>query len=237
MEKTISRWAVAGALTLGLAAIPVMAQEKATDKKREPNQGEKSGDGTAATNPVSMLATAERLASYGDEKKDPLALILAARMKQEVGESPVKREKENKGEKGEPPKSPKRDTSVQGLLERAKKLAQGRKDIVALADEVAKSGTRGAEGGPKVNRTVVLSKVTDVYRIRFRGGQLAEVAIAGDGDSDLDLYVYDEFGNLMCRAVSRSDHELCQWFPRRDALFTIRVLNLGVANYYGLATN
>jgi hypothetical protein len=221
-----------------LAASPLLAQQKAADKKKGPNQGEKSGDGAAATDPVSIVATAERLASYGDEKKDPLALILAARMKQEVGETPVEREKENKGEKGEATKSPKRDTSVQGLLERAKKLAQGRKDIVALADEVGKSGTRGAEGGPKATRTVVRARTTDTFRpISFRGGEAAVVAISGDGDSDLDLYVYDEFGNQICRAESRSDDEICRWNPRWTGPFTIRVRNLGVANYYRLWTN
>jgi hypothetical protein len=183
------------------------------------------------------MATAEQLARYGEEKKDPLALILAARMKQEVGETPVEREKENKGDKGEA-KSAKRDTSVQGLLEKAKKLAQGRKDIVALADEVGKSSTRGAEGGPRVARTVVRSTAIDTFRpIVFRGGEPAEVGISGDGDSDLDLYVYDELGNLICRAESRSDYEICRWTPRWEGPFQIRVKNLGVANYYRMWTN
>ena len=36
----------------------------------------------------------------------------------------------------------------------------------------------------------------DLYKIAFRGGEVARAAVSGDGDTRLDLYVYDENGNL-----------------------------------------
>jgi hypothetical protein len=238
MEKIVSRWTVAGALALGLAVNPALAQDKSAGKQKGSNQDKTTGaPAAAATDPVSMAATAEQLARYGEEKKDPLALILAARIKQEVGESPIERKKETKGGQGEANKPAKRDTSVQALLDKAKGMAQGRKDIVALADEVAKSGTRGAKGGVKFANTVVRSRGTDLFNITFNGGELARVAVSGDGDSDLDLFIFDENGNLICRADSRSDDEICRWNPRWTGPFRIEVRNLGVANQYQLRTN
>ena len=44
----------------------------------------------------------------------------------------------------------------------------------------------------------------------FVGGELAKVYARGDGDSDLDLYVYDERGNLIGQlrsvTLSSGDH-------------------------------
>ena len=238
MDHLFSRLTGVGALALALAVSPVLAQEKAAGKQKGTNQDKAAGaPAVAATDPVSMAATAEQLARYGEEKKDPLALIMAARIKQEVGESPLEHKKETKGGQGEANKPAKRDTSVQALLDKAKGMAQGRKDVVALADEVAKSGSRGAIGGPKRARTVVRSRGTDVFHLSFRGGELARVAISGDGDSDLDLYVYDEGGNLICRADTRSDDEGCGWYPRWSGPFRIEVRNLGVANQYQIWTN
>jgi hypothetical protein len=229
---------MAGAIALTVAATPVLGQEKAPGKQKGSNQDKTTGKPAAtATDPVSMAATAEQLARYGEEKKDPLALILAARIKQEVGENPIERKTETKGGQGDADKPAKRDTSVQALIDKAKGLAQGRKDIVALADEVAKTGTRGRDRGPGRTTKVVRSTGSHVFHETFRGGESAVVSVSGDGDSDLDLYVYDENGNLICRADSRSDDETCRWNPRWTGPFRIEVRNLGVANRYHLWTN
>jgi hypothetical protein len=238
MEKIFPRWTVAGVLALGLAGSPLLAQEKPAGKQKGSNQDKTTGKPAAtATDPVSMAATAEQLARYGEEKKDPLALILAARIKQEVGENPVERKTETKGGQGDTDKPAKRDTSVQALIDKAKGLAQGRKDIVALADEVAKAETRGRASGPGRTTKVVRSGGMMVFHETFRGGEPAVVSISGDGDSDLDLFIYDENGILICRANSRSDDETCRWNPRWTGPFRIEVRNLGVANRFHIWSN
>jgi hypothetical protein len=123
------------------------------------------------------------------------------------------------------------------MLDRAKALAAGRADLIALADDVAKSGSRGAVGGPKSTRTVVRGGDTDQFRIKFEGGEPAAVGISGDGDSRLDLYVYDENGNQVCSRVGPGDDAVCRFQPRWTGPFIVRVVNRGMANEYRLLTN
>ncbi len=99
-------------------------------------------------------------------------------------------------------------------------------------------GFAGAVGGPKRADTSVRANDTDVFRVTFRGGELALVSVSGDGDTDLDLYVYDENDRLIARDDDSSDDCLVSWVPRWTATFKIRVVNRGrVYNEYELRTN
>lgn len=55
--------------------------------------------------------------------------------------------------------------------------------------------------------------------------------------SDLDLYVFDESGNLICKDESGADDMLCRWRPRWNGHFIVKIRNLGVANEYVLVHN
>lgn len=96
----------------------------------------------------------------------------------------------------------------------------------------------GATGGPKYSNDVVRAHSTDSYTIYFHGGELARVAVRGDGDTDLDLYIYDENGNLIARDTGRTDYCVVRFRPRWTGRFTVRIKNLGrVYNRYRLETN
>jgi hypothetical protein len=76
------------------------------------------------------------------------------------------------------------------------------------------------------------------YRIAFRGGEVAEVIVNGDGDTDLDLYIYDQFGNLVALDDDRTDYCVARWLPRRSQVYRVVIENLGsVYNEYTLTTN
>jgi hypothetical protein len=99
-------------------------------------------------------------------------------------------------------------------------------------------GFAGAVGGPKASTTRVNARATDVYTIDFRGGEAARVTVRGDGDTDLDLYVYDEFGNLITKDDDNTDYCVASWTPRFTGPFTVRVVNRGgVYNQYRITTN
>lgn len=189
---------------------------------------------SAATNAVAAVATAHALVRYGDANKDVLALITAGKMLREIGSrsGDVKRT----GGKGAT-KAGGDMFAADAVLARAKTLAAGRADLVALVDDAAKAGTRGRDAGPLRHRDVVLGGDTDTYVIRFTGGEPARILVSGDGDSDLDLYVYDEYGNLGCRDADNTDDMICGFTPRRTGPFTVRIKNLGVANSYIMLTN
>ena len=93
-------------------------------------------------------------------------------------------------------------------------------------------------GGPGHSSDRVEANSTDVFNITFKGGELARVFVEGDGDTDLDLYVYDSEGNLIDSDVHTSDVCLVRWTPSRTQTFRIEVRNLGsVWNAYEITTN
>ena len=84
----------------------------------------------------------------------------------------------------------------------------------------------------------VLAHSSDTYTHVFKGGTEAMVIVSGDGDTDLDLYIYDEYGNLVDYDIDNLDTCVCSWTPRRTATYTIKIKNLGsVRNYYTMWTN
>ena len=98
--------------------------------------------------------------------------------------------------------------------------------------------TKGALGGPKRATTEVKAYAIDVITVQFRGGENAVVGVSGDGDTDLDLYVYDENGNLVASDTNGSDDCKVRFYPKRNGTFKIKVKNLGnVYNRYLLVTN
>src|SRR5262245_23227666 len=69
--------------------------------------------------------------------------------------------------------------------------------------------------------------------IVFLGGRFARVEIIGDGDTDLDLYVYDAASNLVAKDDDNRDYCIATWTPTRTQAYTIVVVNLGdVYNKY-----
>ena len=185
---------------------------------------------------VTAVATAHALVRYGDANKDALSLITAARMIKQAGtrDGNIARTGGQAGEaKGKPDAY-----AVDAILARAKALAGGRADLIAMADDVAKEGARGASNGPNIHRDVVRANVTDVYQVSFRGGERARVAVSGDYDTDLDLYVSDSNGNVVCKDDDSTDQAICGFSPNQAGKYSIRVVNRGrVSNAYTLLTN
>lgn len=96
----------------------------------------------------------------------------------------------------------------------------------------------GRVGGSIAATDIVGARSSKYYVETFRGGEVARVAVVGDGDTDLDLYIYDENGNLIDYDDSLSGNCICEWTPKWTGKFTIKVVNRGsVYNHFGIATN
>jgi hypothetical protein len=107
--------------------------------------------------------------------------------------------------------------------------------VCSLSALVAHAGGRS---GSDSHVDIVLPYSTDTYHVTFRGGQTASVVLSGDGDTDLDLYVYDENGFLIARDDDLLDDCIVVWVPRRSGTFTIKVVNRGsMSNIYAIAHN
>lgn len=181
---------------------------------------------------------AAELSKYGYANNDALSLIQAARLVKQA--NLVKQTAEKTEEQGQESAGEKKgNVSLDPvkLLADAKVKAGDNGVLQALIEEV-QSQERGAVGGSKFSSTFVKAKGTDVYRINFRAGQTAIVTVVGDGDTDLDLYVYDENGNLIDKDADYSDDCVVTFTPRWTGVFVIKVVNRGnVYNSYVMRTN
>lgn len=221
---------LASAIALSLSlAIPALAAETG------PNSSPTPAKDTATV--VDQLTLAAQLAQMGLEQQDPLLLVAAAKVKKLTPSQESKQDKKTEGTATSEAGSGKQ-LSADDLLAKAAELSGDNASYKALIAEVSALKTRGAVGGANEHVDRVRAGQTDVYEIRFRGDRKAEVGVSGDGDTDLDLYVYDENGNLICSDEDSSDAMYCSWTPSWTGSFTIKIKNLGdVYNEYVLMTN
>jgi hypothetical protein len=117
-----------------------------------------------------------------------------------------------------------------------KMMAAGAASLMILVS--AMPGLAGAIPGRQRAASSVNAGGADVYTIVFRGGEAARVIVSGDGDTDLDLYIYDQFGNLITKDDDSSDDCVVGWTPRWTGKFTVKIVNQGrVHNHYVMVTN
>jgi hypothetical protein len=230
-------------VVLGLSALFLAACASTQPAAPVPGPAaEKSaGSGTVSAD-LEALQTAHNLAKYGYRTESPSALIAAAEILAQVRTQPLGAEAEVSGAAaGEGAKTEKPDFSPVNLLADARKLAAGDTALLAWADDVeaiASVATRGAVGGSRYQVDRVAAGATNTYKLSFRNDGIAEIAVSGDGDTDLDLYVYDSSGNLIGYDEGYSDDCYVRWQPKWTGAFTIVVKNHGgVYNQFEIATN
>jgi hypothetical protein len=96
----------------------------------------------------------------------------------------------------------------------------------------------GALGGARSGDYRLCGRRTHTFHIAFHADRVAEVFVSGDGDTDLDLYVYDERGNRVASDDDGTDQCLARWVPRAGGVFRVEVVNRGsVYNDYSIVTN
>jgi hypothetical protein len=110
--------------------------------------------------------------------------------------------------------------------------------VVLLALVPARPASAGRLEGPSTTRERAQRRTSDRYTVTFVGGEVARVFVSGDGSTDLDLYVFDERGNLIASDTDSTDDCLVTFVPRWTGRFTIVIDNLGsVYNDYVMTTN
>lgn len=177
---------------------------------------------------------AMQLAAYGYENESASALLEAAKILMTVNTEALEVEAEEVEVKDET-KEDKPAVTVEQLLLDAAEFGACPAAIEALSGaEVA----RGAVGGAKVLTDRVYSHSNNVYYCDFRGGEFACVAVTGDHDTDLDLYIYDQNNNLIAYDEDYTDNCIVTFTPSWTGRFYMKVVNRGsVYNNFALATN
>ncbi len=251
MRRQMVRW-MGVVVVGGCLAVTGLAQAPKADDKQPNMSTEKGKEGGAAA--VSLLTQATELVQYAKENENPMAMLTAVQMLERVkaqdNAERVPAKKTGLQHEGEQVKEGKKgDTTAptldpEKLLAEAKPWAKGNANLLALLDaEAAKakgsaSGTLGSTQGAIAHRDSVSARSYDDFVINFYGGQVARIGVVGDGDTDLDLYVYDQNGHEIVRDTSPSSNCLVEFVPRWTGPFRVRVVNNGyVYSNYILMTN
>lgn len=105
--------------------------------------------------------------------------------------------------------------------------------VTALGAAVTGTVQASPVGGEMYHADQVQARTSDWYAITFRRGEAATIVVSGDGDTDLDLLVYDEHGHAIAADVDDGDDCVVRFFPRKSGTFRVEVRNLGyVSNVY-----
>jgi hypothetical protein len=201
-----------------------------------------SKDAEVGDSVVEKVATAQKLYAQGNAAEDALLVAAAAKLALSVETKDADREVAqaaiegaDTAETGEGVDAP---VTAEAMLARAKELAAGDDAMLAMIDDIEAEGGRGRIGGPTRTLSRLPAGFYDTWQVPYYGGQLAELAVNGDGDADLDLVVSDENGNTICYDNSYSDQLYCSWTPLWDGYFVVTVKNMGnIRNSYYLLTN
>lgn len=128
--------------------------------------------------------------------------------------------------------------TAEQMFAKATELAGDDDVLLGLIEDAQAEGSRGRIGGAVQWLSRLPAGQTDVWEVPFYGNSYAEIAVAGDGDADLDVAVTDENGNVICYDVSYSDQVYCDFTPAWDGYFYVTVQNIGSSrNSYYLITN
>lgn len=211
----------------------VMAQEVPVKENVEGVKSEALND----------LKLAADLVRYGYKQQEALPLIQALEIINNTDSQPL--EAETDGTQADTSTSAGKSGYItldaKQILADAKKFSNGDKSLDKLLAKVEKEtgrSTRGAVGGPCKDYAAVNAYSAYTWTCSFVASRLAEVAVLGDGDTDLDLYIYDSNGNLIASDTDYSDECYVSWVPKWTGKFYIKIVNRGgVYNRYVILTN
>ena len=234
--RTVAGIAVSTALGLMVAASAASAQAQ-NDGKSTNNAVLSGKKAERKESVVSTAALAYDLFNFGKEKGDALHMASASRILASVYDSmkidPAKGEIDHEGEAAAAEGGASPDPA--SMLAEARAAAAGNDVLLAAIDQPAATDRAFVSADQVFGRiSTVGPNREDPWKWRTAyANEWAEVAISGNGNTDLDLYVYDENGNEVCRSVEVWDEEYCSFNPIWTGGFRIVVVNYGSsANTY-----
>ena len=201
-------------LTAGLAmAALAAAQHEPNIDRTHPDLGA----ATPQTVAIEQLRLSNQLGDFGEAHKDPIALVEAAMILKQTG---AVLRPASAGVAGA--------RTWESLLARAAQIAGPNPTVASLIADVRTYKVRSiptVSGDPSLFNKSVKQKGADRVEVHFRAGAPAVVYVRPVPKVDLDLYVYDEFNNLICRGDGGNHEAECRWRPRWDGQFLVDVHN------------
>ncbi|MEM0900687.1 MAG: hypothetical protein AAGI92_12140 [Pseudomonadota bacterium] len=189
---------------------------------------------TETTTQLQRIALSMDLFRHGVENRDPLAIITAASIRRDVRyvEGEIGELDGDPGETREP-------VSWKDMLTEAEVYTRRRPDLQELIDDVKAKAPKGLIDGAIISRAQIIPRGKRTYRsMTFVGGDFAEVYSEGRGEENIDMYVYNQAGALVCSQTDPSPQSLCGWTPTDTEQFSVVVENKSDRTaYFTLYTN
>lgn len=172
--------------------------------------------------PLRLAALSADLYAQGVETADPLTILTAARLRKSAA----------------PDLAPEDPLSWQSMLAAASALAGDDPAVAALAADIAAETAKGAIAGAVIRRGDADPGETPLLALDFEGGAYAEVYVEAAPGTDINIFVRDADGNVVCEDRNTSFVAYCGWTPSQDGSFTLTVENRSTApTEYSLMTN
>ncbi|MBL8850774.1 MAG: hypothetical protein JNG89_13925 [Planctomycetaceae bacterium] len=228
------------AVLLGALASGSVAADKPANNDPAKADAKSGGD-------LTPIITAAQLTIRGETLKSPLLLLAAAEIIADHKRSQRTAEAiQGAGTEVADGKLP--DLDMQTLIDRARELAKGDAAMEAAVEAMVaqiESDGRGLiyaqgknlrseeingvtfkdinDGIDQINPNGVLT----IENVIFEASKPAVVYVAGDGDGDLDLWVYDDNGVLIGQDVDETSSCVVRWNPIYEGPFTLVIKNVG----------
>jgi hypothetical protein len=192
--------------TLSLAAAPAGHQARMTPP-----------DPDAEAAAIARMVTAAEVAAWARSQGDVQALLVAARMLDEIRTRP---------QNGDEP-----FLTADALLREAESMAPDdpavRAEILRLRTQ--QKGVRASPFGPGPIVIVrrVRARETFGFEVDARPNEVLRVAAIGDGDTNIDLVLRERDGAVLCSDSSMDHYPVCTLVRPRGGPVRIEVVNRG----------
>lgn len=185
-----------------------------------------------------LMALSRRVFDIARADKDAHGMITAARLRKKAGLQEQERAGEDEGGSAHTGEGG-GVLTWQAMLQEAVKRAAGDETIAGLAEDLRAEKSKGVVNGAIYSKARVKPRGKRRYRnLAFEGGRFAEVYSEGRGDANLDMFIYDQAGHLVCSQTDPSNISQCGWTPSFTGPFTVVIENKSDATVsYALMTN
>lgn len=188
---------------------------------------------TEQQSPAALDLTPEELASLASRNRPPLPIARA------ISDAPtVSVATTGTGGSDADEGSADAPATADTMLTKARDLARDDAATLGLIDGTMAEGQGGSTDRAVTWASHLPAGQTDIWEVPLNGTAHAEIAVIGDGDTNLDVSITDGNGNVFCHDVSWSDALYCDFTPAWDGYFYVTVQNTGgMRNSYYLITN
>jgi hypothetical protein len=188
---------------------------------------------------VRQAQLSAELYALGLEARDPVTILTAAKLRKQM--SFTRDDSKGFTAPGDVAGVTKQAAPVtwQEMLAEARDFAAGDAAVLGLIEDLENEAGKGVATGQVYSISTIRDGGTDTYDpLPFRGGEYAEVYVESRDGSDLNVYIYDAQGRLVCSDTDISAISYCGWRPADSGSFTIEVKNRGQGGAgYSLMTN